>query len=469
LDQLWRRLGLHTTLARLLRGRRLDPRAERVVFAMVANRALEPLSKLSCARWVTERVVIPGLPALDDDTCYRTMDWLLAVEAELAETVYWTVAELLDLEVDLLFFDTTSTYFETDQADPPVTDAVTGTAGPAGFRTHGKSKDARPDLPQIIIGLAVTRTGIPIRVWSWPGNTGDSPLIRQVKADLRGWKLNRVVWVADRGFTSAQNRRYLQRGGGHYILGEKLRGDSEEARLALARPGRYHPVADNLAVKEVVIDDGTMRDRFVVCHNPDQATRDAAIRAQLVAQLEAAIAGSDELAPALQAELAGQLKTKPKLGAFLRVTAGGRLRVDRAAVAREAHLDGKFLLRSSDPTLSAADIALGYKQLLQVERGWRDLKTTLELRPVYHRKEDRIRAHVVLCWLALLLIRVAESATQDTWRNVRWELEQMHLGRFQGPAGRIAQRTETTARQGAIFRALQVEEPPRLFALDPTP
>jgi len=466
LDQLWHRLGLPATLARLLRGRRLDPRAERVVFAMVANRALEPLSKLSCARWVGERVVIPGLAALDDDTCYRTMDWLLAIEAELAETVYWTVAELLDLEVDLLFFDTTSTYFETDQADPAVPDGATGELARVGFRTYGKSKDARSDLPQVIIGLAVTRTGIPIRVWTWPGNTGDSPLIRQVKADLRGWKLNRVVWVADRGFTSAANRRYLQRGGGHYILGEKLRGDSEEARLALARPGRYHPVADNLAVKEVVIDDGTMRDRFVICHNPEQAQRDAAIRAQLVTQLETAIAGSDDLAPGPRAELRGQLKTKRKLGGFLRVTASGRLRVDRAAVAREAHLDGKFLLRSSDATLSAEDIALGYKQLLQVEQGWRDMKTTLELRPVYHRKEDRIRAHVVLCWLALLLIRIAETATQDTWRNVRWELEQMHLGRFQGPAGRVAQRTETTARQAAIFQALQVKEPPRLFEID---
>ena len=107
-----------------------------------------------------------------------------------------------------------------------------------------------------------------------------------------------------------------------------------------------------------------------------------------------------------------------------------RLRVDRAAVVAEAKLDGKFLLRSSDPTLSAEDIALGYKQLLEVERGWRDMKTTLELRPVFHRLEDRIRAHVILCWLALLLIRVAETKTGDTWRSLRHELDRLHVGEF---------------------------------------
>src|SRR5680860_1458415 len=116
--------------------------------------------------------------------------------------------------------------------------------------------------------MAVTRTGIPIRVWCWPGNTGDSPLIRQVKKDLKAWKLGRVVWVADRGFTSAVNRRYLQRGGGHYIMGEKLRGGSKDAQAALKRQGRYKTVAGNLQVKEVVLDDGTMRDRFVICRNP---------------------------------------------------------------------------------------------------------------------------------------------------------------------------------------------------------
>ena len=456
LDGLWSRLGLGEILARLLRGRRLDPVAERALFAMVAGRALAPSSKLSCALWASEHVAISGLAELTDDQCYRATDWLTEIEAELAEQVYWATATLLNLEVDLLFFDTTSTYFETDAADPPSEGA------PAGFRTYnGHSKDHRPDLPQVVIGLAVTRTGIPIRVWTFPGNTADMALIRQVKDDLLAWKLGRVVWVTDRGFNSAQNRRYLQRAGGHYITGEKLRSESAEAKAALARQGRYQVVAGNLEVKEVVLDAGTMRDRFVVCRNPDEATRDAAIRERLLASLEAAIAGSDELVPAARNKLACDLRAKPTNRRFLRTTGAGLLRIDRAAVTADARLDGKFLLRTSDPTLSAADVATGYKQLLEVERGWRDMKTTLDLRPVYHRKEQRIRAHVLICWLALLLIRLAEQATGDTWRNLRNELDKIHLGRFVGPAGEVAQRTELTSRQVAIFKAAEVAEPPR--------
>lgn len=149
------------------------------------------------------------------------------------------------------------------------------------------------------------------------------------------------------------------------------------------------------------------------------------------------------------------------------MTAGGLLRVDAEAVRREAHLDGKWLLRCSDPKLSAEDIALGYKQLLEVERGWRDLKTHLELRPVHHRKEDRIRAHVLLCWLALLLVRIAETrdATRS-WRRLREELDTLHLGVFSGNAGEVRQRTELTAEQRDILSRLHIAEPPRFLHLD---
>jgi hypothetical protein len=465
LDGLWRELQVDRTLARLLEGRRLDARAERVIFAMVSNRALEPLSKLACSKWVSERAWIQDLPELDEDSCYRSMDWLLEVQEQLAEAVYFATADLLNLEVDLLFFDTTSTYFERDEPEHDVVDEQGNLIRPA-FRVHGKSKDSRDDLPQVVIAMAVTRDGIPIRVWCWPGNTSDQELIRQAKDDLRAWKLSRVVWVADRGFQSAENRRYLQRAGGHYILGEKLRGNDKEANAALARQGRYHTVAGNLRVKEVIIDDGTMRDRFVICHNPEEAKRDATIREQLLAQIQDQIADSDRLPAAERAKLYGQLSTKPGHKRFIRTTKTGLLRIDRGAVTAEAHLDGKFLLRTSDPTLTAEDVALGYKQLLEIERAWRDMKTTLDLRPIRHRKEDRIRAHVILCWLALLLIRIAENQAGDTWRNLRDELQRMHLGTFTGPAGTSQQRTELTPCQRDILRALNVAQPPLFLHLD---
>jgi hypothetical protein len=190
-------------------------------------------------------------------------------------------------------------------------------------------------------------------VWSWPGNTGDQALIRQVRDDLREWTLSKIVWVADRGFTSAANRRALMRGGGGYIIGEKLRTGSPEVRAVLSRQGRYATVRDNLQVKEVNI--GT-DDRFVICFNPDQATRDAAIRERMVTQLTEAIEGTDKLPRPERDKLAGVLSTKPGLKRFLRTTPGGLLRVDKRKIAAEASLDGKYLLPTAcRPLLPSTD------------------------------------------------------------------------------------------------------------------
>jgi Transposase DDE domain len=477
LDALWRRLGIGTILTGLRAAGRGRPRdgaaAERVLFGLVANRALAPSSKLAAAEWMSRDVHIGGLGDTSDDACYRAMDWLHAVRGELEKQVYFQVADLLNLEVDLLFFDTTSTYFELEEADEEVLRDWRGekTAArdgadenkTAGFRTHGKSKDSRDDLPQIVIGMAVTRGGIPVRVWCWPGNTGDSALIRQVKDDMRDWSLGRVVWVADRGFSSAANRRYLQRGAGHYIIGEKLRSDSALVKAALSRQGRYQQVAGNLQVKEVRLDDAG--DRFVICHNPDAAARDAAIRDELLTRLGEMIAGTDALSATKRAELRGKISTLPGLNRFLRVTPGGLLRIDKAKNKAEANLDGKYLLRSSDPKLTAEDIAVGYKQLLDIERGWRDMKQVLDLRPVYHRLEERIRAHVLLCWLALLLIRIAETSTGQTWPATRRELDRIHLGTFTGPAGTFRRRTELTKPARDLFAQLAITPPGQIHEL----
>jgi Transposase DDE domain len=476
LDALWSRLGIGQVMRKLLTGRRLDDSAERVLFALVANRALAPSSKLAAARWANEDVMIAGLGVTSDDACYRAMDWLLEIKGELEKKVFDNLANLLNLEVDLLFFDTTSTYFVTDDEDEPVardkngipvtsenTDSEdTGQREPGGFRTWGKSKDYRDDLPQVVIGMAVTRDGIPVRVWCWPGDTSDSTLIRQVKDDMRDWCLSKVIWVADRGFTSAENRRYLRKGGGSYIIGEKLRSGSAEAAAALSRQGRYKDVAGNLKVKEVRIAED---ERFVICFNPEAAERDAAIRARMIAQLEEMIKDSDQLSAGKRAELRGVISTKPGLNRYLRVTPGGLLRIDAARAKAEENLDGKYLLRTADPKLSAEDIATGYKQLLEVERGWRDMKQVIDLRPVWHRREHRIRAHVILCWLALLLARIAENACGQTWPELRRELGKIHVGTFAGPAGTFRQRTEITKPQAAILSALDISTPPRIYQL----
>ena len=476
LDALWAQLGIGKEMSRLLKGSRRDASAERVLFALVANRALAPSSKLAASRWVSEDVLVTGLATTTDDACYRAMDWLAEIRGDLEKKVFDSLVTLLNLEVDVLFFDTTSTYFVTGDEDDPVARDKNGmplasgnAAGdedgkrePAAFRTWGKSKDHRDDLPQVVIGMAVTRDGVPVRAWCWPGSTSDSALIRQVKDDMRDWCLSKVVWVADRGFSSAENRRYLRKGGGSYIIGEKLRSGSAEAAAALSRQGRYKDIAQNLKVKEVRIAED---ERFVICFNPEAAERDAALRAKMIARLEDAIAGSDQLSRDKRAELRGVISTKPGLNRYLRATPGGLLRVDAAKAKAEENLDGKYLLRTADPKMTAEDIALGYKQLLEVERGWRDMKQVIDLRPVFHRREDRIRAHVLLCWLALLLARIAENACGSTWPELRRELDKIQVGTFTGPAGIFRQRTELTTNQRQILKTLKIEAPPRIYQL----
>ena len=261
LDALWARLGIGPAMRRLLKGRRLDDTAERVLFALVANRALAPSSKLAAARWISEDVLITGLPA-DDRRRLLPGDGLAAGDqgrpGEEGLRQRGGPAEpggrpaVLRHHLHLLRDRRRQTSrFARDKNGNAVTSGDDAADGKdAGFRAYGKSKDHRDDLPQVVIGMAVTRDGIPVRVWCWPGNTADSALIRQVKDDMRDWSLSRIIWVADRGFTSAENRRYLRKGGGplHH------RG---EAPLRLGR-GRTPPCPGRAATRT---SPGTSRSR----------------------------------------------------------------------------------------------------------------------------------------------------------------------------------------------------------------
>jgi hypothetical protein len=451
LDRLWRRLGLDQALGRLLAERCFGHDVERVLFALVANRALDPRSKLAVERWVGRHVAVDGLDEVPVQALYRAMDFLAEHGEAVQEAVFFSMASLLNLEVDLLFFDTTSTYFEIEQPDEDED----------GLRRYGHSKDHRPDRPQVVIGLAVTRGGLPVRCWLLPGNTNDASLVERVQRDLAGWKLSRVVWVMDRGMTGEGQRLALQRGGGHAILGEKMRGGSAEAQQALRRPGRFKTVRDGLEVKEVTVENGSETRRFVVVRNPHEARRDRAERSRHLERLEAEI-------EALNGRRAGgpehtrrvcRLTSHPSLGRYVRELKSGELRIDRARVREEERLDGKYLLTTTDPSLSAEDVALGYKQLQEVERGFRTLKHTLDLRPLYHRLPERIEAHVLLCWLALLLVRVVERETGQGWERVRDELAALHRVDLVAKDGHFQIVTKPTAEQRKILKSLGLTPP----------
>jgi transposase len=449
LRQIWERLGLQAVLAKALKERDFIFAVEWAVFAMVANRALAPDSKRGVEDWVSEDVALGNPEPISLQHLYRAMDFLLEHEESIQKEVFFATADLLNLEVDLLFFDTTTTYAECEEEDD--------------LRRYGHSKDSRPDRPQIVIGLAVTKEGLPVRCWVLPGNTADMATVERVKSDLRGWKLSRCVWVMDRGMSSEENRVVLQKAGGHYIMGEKLRDSQAAHKEALSFRGRYQKVRDHLEVKEILVGEGERRRRFVLVYNPEQAKKDQATREKTLKKIEETIQALGDPEAASHKKSVCALLSHRSMGRYIRQTKTGKLRINQAKVQEEESLDGKYLLSSSDDTLSPEDIALGYKQLMEVERAFRTLKTTLDLRPLYHRKEERIRAHVLLCYLSLLLVRIAEHETGETWDRIRPIMDRCHLGEFSSKDGRILQRTELTSEQRNILKQMKIAHPPAVY------
>jgi hypothetical protein len=464
-------LSIPDVISEQLASRHVDFAVERALFAMVANRACAPSSKLYCyEQWLREDVRLDCTETLALHHLYRAMDVLEAHKEAIEHALYVRLGDLLNLDVELIFYDTTSLHFEIDEMDQGhgEDDLVEGSLE-AGSKTYkapckrGMAKNGRSDAPQIVIGLAVTRDGLPVRHWVFPGHTVDVSTIAQVKDDLRGWQLSRCVFVGDAGMVSQDNLKKLVENGGKYILCMPMRRGDEVTNEVLQRPGRYQPVADNLRVKEVVV--GERRRRYVVCHNPQEEKRQRAHRQQVLRALEAELASLREVRGESHSKRVCQLRASRRYGRYLRMTKGGLLRIDAAKRRSEAQLDGKFVVHSHDDSLSPADLALGYKQLQRVEEAWRTLKSGLRVRPVYHWAVHRIHAHVALSVLALLLERVIERACGDTWRNIRADLEQIKLAQLLSPHGEVWQVTEPSPEAAQHLQRLAMKNPPAVLHL----
>jgi len=471
LEALWKRLGIDKIINKQTKGRKLGYSLERALFAMVANRAVAPCSKLYCyEQWLREDVRIEGTAELELQHLYRAMDLLEANKEAIEEALYFQLADLLSLDVDLIFYDTTSLHFEVDQEDQGAgeQDEVVGSSAAGGKkykapRKRGHSKNGRGDVPQIVVGLAVTRDGLPVRHWVFPGNTVDVTTVKQVKEDLRGWKLSRCVFVGDAGMVSADNLRTLSLGGGKYIVCMPWTPGSEVTKHVTTRAGRYKKVAGNLRVKEVLVGDGERRRRYVVCHNPEEQKRQREHRDTIVAKLEAELESLKDLDSRSYTKRVFELVASRRYGRYLRRTSTGKLRLSRAAVRQAMKHDGKFVVHSNDDTLTAEDLALGYKQLMRVEQSWRQLKSGLRMRPVFHRVAHRIHAHVFLSVLGLLLERVAEQACGDTWRNIRDDLKRIKLVQLTGPNGTVWQVTDPYPEARKRLRSIEIANPPTLI------
>lgn len=443
LTTLWERLGVHGVLARVLGDTPAAKRHERALQAIVLNRLVDPMSKLGVAeRWLARTWTGDEEP-LSDDHLYRAMDTFAEHAAAIEEGVFFAVSNLLNLVVDVILYDTTTVSFSIDDEDD--------------FRRFGHAKEGGSG-PQMIVALAVTREGYPVRSWVFEGNTADASTIERIREDLRGWKLGRTLLVGDAGMDSADNRETLARAAGRFVLATRL-DRKEVAEEVMTRPGRYQELAPNLRIKEVIVGEGVQQRRYVLCHNPEEEKRQAARREQVLTELEAELAEHPK--KDARAKWAAELRASGRYGRYLSVSKTGELIVDRAKADRARRQEGKWVLITNDDTLTAEEVARLYRSQLIIERCFRTLKTTrLRVRPVFHYKRSRVEAHVKLCVLALLFERVLEEATDLSGAAVMDALSTIELVELRTAEGTFLRRTAIQPAAAEILSKLKVATPP---------
>src|SRR5271166_5558736 len=461
---LWEDLGIGAAIRRCLADGGLTAPHEAALFAMAANRLDAPGSKLACAaRWLPDVTFLPDAVGLAVDQLYLALDFLAVWSDRIEREVFLQAADLFRLDVDLIFYDTTTAYFEIDEADEDSEEW--GGRLYAPLRRRGHSKEGRDNQPQVIIALAVTRDGMPVRSWVLPGDTADVTTVARIKDDLRAWRLGRCVFVGDAGMYSAENMAALSRGLGRYILAVPMRKVKEIELEVLTRPGRYKPVADNLLVKEVWVGDGERRKRYVLCLNPQEAERERARRAQLLVELDAELARLEQRQDD-HPKAACALLTSRRYGRYLSKDWRGRPRLDAAKVKAAEKFDGKFVVISNDDTLSAEDIALGYKGAWIIESCFRRMKQTgLEVRPMFHWTPRRIEAHVKLCVLALQMQRAAEIRCALPWSRIAHELAALKAVRYQAGDRTIVQRSKIADSLGEILKKIGISTPKQILSV----
>lgn len=459
-EALWEELGMGDVLRGACKDRRLKVPHERALLAMTANRLCAPESKLGVwDRWL-KTVYMPSCQGLKLGQMYDAMDVLHENIKHVERHIFSTTANLFNLDVDVIFYDTTTASFAIDEADPD--DEETGEEG---LRQLGHGKEGTW-TPQVVIALAVTRDGLPVRSWVFPGNTADVTTVERVKADLKDWKLGRALFVADAGMNSEDNRHELAKACGKYLLATRLGSVKELKEEVLARPGRYKILADNLHAKEVIVGDGVRQRRYVLCYNPKEADRQRQHREQVIVELEAELATHPE--KKATAQWAIELKASKRYGRYLCITPNDLLAIDRDAIREAARFDGKWVVETNDDTLTPEDAANGYKALLVIERCFRSLKRTqIKLTPMFHWVPRRIETHVKICVMALLIERVIERKCGRPWARIRTDLDELQASRFQTASHQFYQRNEAPKSVGSILKTLAVPFPKRVLGVTP--
>jgi transposase len=470
-QRLWQLTGCQHVIQQLLKGRRFEFSVERAIFLTVLHRLFDPGSDRAADKWKTD-YEIEECEDLQLHHLYRAMGWLgdelsrkeqadktpfaPRCNKDLIEEALFARRRDLFTELQLVFFDTTSIYFE-------------GQGGET-IGQRGHSKDHRPDLKQMIVGAVLDQEGRPICCELWPGNTTDVTTLIPVVDRLRSrFGVTKVCIVADRGMISKETIEELEKEerGWQYILGARMRSQNEVKDEVLARAGRYrvvHPERQTsadpapLKVKEVQVEGR----RYIVCLNEDEARKDAADREAIVASLQEKLRSGEK-------SLVGNKGYRR----YLSSTGPDHFQIDEAKIKVEARYDGKWVLRTN-ADLDAAEVAMQYKRLWMVEAWFRSSKSLLQTRPIYHKCDETIRGHVFCSFLALVLrqeleVRLAKDDHNFDWADVIQDLDCLQMVEVEQDGKRFLLRSEVQGTCGTVFRAAGVAVPPTVQQAKPDP
>lgn len=468
-ERLWQETGCQTVIDGLLAGRKFEFPLERAIFLTVLHRLFAPGSDRAADQW-RQDYEINGCESLQLHHLYRAMAWLGEVLPDdqqggrtpfasrclkdLVEEGLFRQRQDLFTGLDLVFFDTTSIYFEGE--------------GGESLGEHGHSKDHRPDLKQLVVGAVLDKEGRPLCCELWPGNTTDvKTLVPIVDRLQQRFGIQRVCIVADRGMISKETVTELEKPerGWQYILGARMRSQNEVKDDVLSRAGRYrvvHPKSPHrkdpspLKVKEVWAEEH----RYVVCLNEDEARKDAADREAIVTALREKLRSGDK-------SLIGNRGYRR----FVTMESESHFQIDEAKIAAEARYDGKWVLRTNTE-LAAADVALQFKRLWMVEHWFRSCKTLLATRPIYHKCDETIRGHVFCSFLALVLRQELQARLEAQGDDVEWadvirDVQELQVVEVVQDGKRFLLRSETKGTCGKAFQAVGVALPPTVRQVSP--
>lgn len=481
IEEVWKTLTFDKTIKALLKKRKYNLPIERVILGEVMNRAILPHSKKGTYEWIKEDTYLEGKDRISLQHMYRTMDFLIQNKEEIEENIYLTISTLFNSKPFIVFYDTTTTYFEIDEEDT--------------LRKRGYSKDKRSDKPQIVLALAINSDGYPIKHWVFPGNTAEKEKIQFVIEEIRKMKglllensgkdknthLNHnnkntnkdyhndtlpLIFVGDNGMMKLDALHFLEENNEKYIMATSLRTKQGEV-LIEDHTTSYVPITLwnglTLLVKEKVIDGR----RYCLSYSKEQEAVDRKAREDIIRYIKEKMKG-----------IKNKTNTKEILSLYTHKVYGKYLRrdketqeikLDEKAIEYDMMKDGKFLLVTNDLHTDVADIISGYKNLYTIERTFETMKSVLELRPIYHSKEERIKAHVFLCVLAYLLIHYIEVKTNMTYATVKREMEKLSLVEYKTKESvTFLQRTQLTDKQKEIMNKLDIKLPPTYLNIEIT-